>query len=50
VEGKEKGVKERDVDVVRWMRHERRGEVWDLMKGVKDFGTAVWFLLTIFER
>lgn len=50
VDRREKGVKDRDVDVVRWMRHERRGEVWDLMKGVKDFGTAVWFLLTIFER
>ncbi|KAH6627370.1 hypothetical protein F5144DRAFT_651707 [Chaetomium tenue] len=48
-EGKDKEEKEKDVDVVRWMRHERRGEVWDLMKGVKDFGTAVWFLLTIFE-
>ncbi|KAK4039421.1 hypothetical protein C8A01DRAFT_36631 [Parachaetomium inaequale] len=40
---------EKDVDVVRWMRHERRGEVWDMMKGVKDLGTAVWFVLTILE-
>ncbi|KAK3296518.1 uncharacterized protein B0H64DRAFT_171579 [Chaetomium fimeti] len=47
--GKGKGVRERDVDVVRWMRHERRAEVWDLMKGVKDFGTAVWSVMTIFE-
>ncbi|EAQ88710.1 predicted protein [Chaetomium globosum CBS 148.51] len=48
-EREEREERERDVDVVRWMRHERRGEVWDLMKGVKDFGTAVWFFLTIFE-
>jgi hypothetical protein len=41
---------EKDVNVVRWMRHERRGEVWDMMKGVKDLGTAVWFVLTILER
>ncbi|KAH6839583.1 hypothetical protein B0I37DRAFT_394082 [Chaetomium sp. MPI-CAGE-AT-0009] len=46
-EGKEG--KERDVDVVRWMRHERRGEVWDLMKGVEDFWTGAEFVVTILE-
>jgi len=41
---------ERDVNVVRWMRHERREEVQDLVKGLQEFGMAVWFLLTILER
>ncbi|KAK4244028.1 hypothetical protein C7999DRAFT_35619 [Corynascus novoguineensis] len=40
---------ERDVNVVRWMRHERREEIQDLVKGLQEFGMAVWFLLTILE-
>ncbi|KAK4150687.1 hypothetical protein C8A00DRAFT_17832 [Chaetomidium leptoderma] len=38
-----------DVKAVKWARHETRGEVWDMMRGLKDLGTAVWFVLTILE-
>jgi hypothetical protein len=48
---REKGVEEkRDANVVRWLRHETRQEVWEMMRGLKDLGTAVWFVLTVLER
>ncbi|KAH6612221.1 hypothetical protein B0J18DRAFT_414332 [Chaetomium sp. MPI-SDFR-AT-0129] len=37
------------VGVARWLRHEKRGEVWDLMRGVKDLGTAIWAVLGVLE-
>jgi hypothetical protein len=48
---KEREVEEkRDANVVRWLRHETRQEVWEMMRGLKDLGTAVWFVLTVLER
>ncbi len=38
------------VKVARWLRHETRGEVWDMMRGLKDLGRAVWFLLTVLDE
>ena len=37
------------VKVVRWLRHETRGQVWEMMRGLKDLGRAVWFLLTVLD-
>ncbi|KAL2021777.1 hypothetical protein VTK56DRAFT_6720 [Thermocarpiscus australiensis] len=38
-----------DPDRLRQMRHEARGEVWDMMRGLQDFGASTWFILTILE-
>ena len=40
---------EEGVKVVRWLRDETRGEVWEMMRGLKDLGRAVWFLLTVLD-
>jgi hypothetical protein len=39
-----------DPDVLRRLRHEAKGEVWDMLRGLQDFGTSTWFVLTTLER
>ena len=39
-----------DPDVLRRLRHDAKGEVWDMLRGLQDFGTSTWFVLTTLER
>lgn len=46
----EGGEEDKNKDGVRWLRHEVRGELWEMMRGLKDLATAVWCVMTILER
>ena len=46
----EGGEEDKNKDVVRWLRHDVRGELWEMMRGLKDLATAVWCAMTILER
>jgi hypothetical protein len=41
---------DKNKDVVRWLRHDVRGELWEMMRGLKDLATAVWCVMMILER
>jgi hypothetical protein len=44
------GEVDKNKDVVRWLRHDVRGELWEMMRGLKDLATAVWCVMMILER
>jgi hypothetical protein len=44
------GEVDKNKDVVRRLRHDVRGELWEMMRGLKDLATAVWCVMMILER
>jgi hypothetical protein len=41
---------DKNKDVVRWLRHDVRGDLREMMRGLKDLATAVWCVMMILER